>query len=163
MVAIIAVKQRGIWCAIAALLVLKVIGAGPLFAQAKNTASVEDAIRALESRRAEALLKADTKALADMVADDFIEISRLGQLRTKADNIRDIASGDLKLISVKYEDLKVRVYGEVAILIGIADNTGTARGTPFAGKIRYTRIFVRREGRWQAVMMQQTSIAEGPR
>ena len=44
-------------------------------------------------------------------------------------------------------------------LIGaFADNTGTFRGFPFAGKIRYTRISVRRDGRWQAVAMQQTSI-----
>jgi hypothetical protein len=44
------------------------------------------------------------------------------------------------------------------VLTGIADNTGTFRGFPFSGKIRYTRIFVRREGRWQAVAMQQTSM-----
>jgi len=39
--------------------------------------------------------------LSRMVADEFIEISRLGQLRTKADNIRDIASGALKLTPMK--------------------------------------------------------------
>ena len=45
-----------------------------------------------------------------------------------------------------------------AVLQGIADNTGTFRGFPFTGKIRYTRVFVRRAGRWQAVAMQQTSM-----
>lgn len=29
---------------------------------------------------------------------------------------------------------------------------------PFAGKLRYTRVFVRREGHWQAVAMQHTMI-----
>jgi uncharacterized protein (TIGR02246 family) len=129
---------------------------------AQDRRAEEEDIRALESRRAEALLKGDTKALAEMVADDFVEISRLGQVRTKADNIRDITSGDLKLTSVRYDDQQVRVYGDVAVLTAVADNVGTARGLPFTGKVRFTRVFVRRDGRWQAVLMQQTSITGPP-
>ncbi len=120
--------------------------------------AVEDSVRAVEANRAQALLRADTAALARMVADEFVEISRLGQLRTKADNLRDVASGQLRLTSVKYDSLTVRIYGDVAVLRGIADNTGTFRGFPFSGKVRYMRIFVRRDGRWQAVAMQQTSL-----
>ena len=54
--------------------------------------------------------------------------------------------------------LPAKIYGNVAVLMGIADNTGTFRGFPFSGKIRYSRVFVRRGGRWQAVAMQQTPI-----
>jgi hypothetical protein len=89
---------------------------------------------------------------------EFVEISRLGTRRTRVDNIRDIASGELKLTSVRYDSLVVRIYGDVAVLQGIADNTSMFRGFPFSGKIRYTRVFVRRDGRWQAVAMQQTSM-----
>jgi hypothetical protein len=124
---------------------------------ARATAA-EDSVRAAEAARGQALLHADTAALSRLVADEFVEISRLGQLRTKADNMRDIASGDLKLLSVKYDSLAVRIYSEVALLRGIADNSGTFRGFPFSGKIRYLRIFVRRDGRWQAVAMQQTPL-----
>src|SRR5437870_46647 len=53
-----------------------------LAAQGPN---LEDSVRALESQRAQALLKADTVALSQLLADDFVEISRLGTLRTKAD------------------------------------------------------------------------------
>jgi ketosteroid isomerase-like protein len=120
--------------------------------------SPEDAVRALETARGEALLKADTTAIARMTADDFVEISRLGQIRTKADNLRELGSGALKLTTVKYDSLSVRIYGDVAVLQGVADNTGTFRGFPFAGKLRYTRIFVQRDGRWQAVAMQHTMM-----
>jgi ketosteroid isomerase-like protein len=129
-----------------------------LAARLAAQATAEDSVRAAEQARAQALLKADTVALSRLVADEFVEISRLGQIRTRADNIRDIASGDLKLTAVKYDSMVVRIYGEVAVLRGIADNTGTFRGFPFSGKIRYTRIFVRRDGRWQAVTMQQTPL-----
>jgi hypothetical protein len=130
-----------------------------LAAQATTIGSTpEDSVRAAENARGQALLHADTVALGRLVADEFIEISRLGTRRTRADNIRDISSGDLKLTSVRYDSLTVRIYGDVALLQGIADNTGSFRGFPFSGKIRYTRIFVRRDGRWQAVAMQQTSM-----
>jgi hypothetical protein len=129
-----------------------------LAARLAGQATAEDSVRAAEQARGQALLKADTVALSRLVALEFVEISRLGQIRTRADNIRDIASGDLKLTSVVYDSLVVRIYGEVAVLRGIADNTGAFRGFPFSGKIRYTRVFVRRDGRWQAVAMQQTSF-----
>ena len=139
-------------------LVLLTVPGAHLAAQDRASGSTpEDSVRAVELTRAQALLRADTTALSRMVGDEFIEISRLGQLRTKADNIRDIASGALKLTSVKYDSLTVRIYGDVAVLRGIADNTGSFRGIPFTGRIRYTRVFVRRDGRWQAVAMQQTA------
>ena len=140
--------------------ILSASALGPRLA-AQSTASAstpEDSVRAVELSRAQVLQRADTAALSRMVADEFMEISRLGQLRTKADNIRDIASGDLRLLSVKYDSLTVRIYGDVAVLRGIADNAGTFRGYPFTGKIRYMRIFLRRDGRWQAVAMQQTAL-----
>ena len=118
----------------------------------------EDSVRAVELARGEALLHADTTALSRMIAPEFMEISRLGQLRPRAVNLREISTGELRLLAVKYDSLAVRIYGDVAILTGIADNAGTVRGFPFAGKIRYTRVFVRRDGRWQAVAMQQTSM-----
>ena len=121
-------------------------------------AQVEDSVRALEASRREALLAADTVVLSKLLAPEFMEISRLGTVRTRVDNIRDLASGTLHLTSITYDSLNVRVYGDVAVLTGIADNTGTMRGFPFSGKIRYTRVFVRRGGRWLAVLMQQTPM-----
>ena len=123
---------------------------------ARAQASVEDSIRALEEARGQALIRQDTVALSRMLAPEFTEISRLGTVRSRADNIRDIASGTLRLATVRYDSQAVKIYGDVAILTGIADNTGTFAGMPFTGRIRYTRVFVRRDGRWQAVLMQQT-------
>jgi ketosteroid isomerase-like protein len=138
--------------------VLLFIRVAPLSAQTASNPAASDSIRALEAARREAVLAADTVALSRMLADEFIEVSRLGTVRTRVDNLRDIATGALKLTDVKHDDLTVKIYGDVAILMGIATNAGTFRGQPFNGKVRYTRIFVRRAGRWQAVMMQQTPM-----
>jgi hypothetical protein len=153
-------KHIGVTGILAVLLILG-LRATPGAAAAKTASgpgAVEDSIRALEAKRAQALLAADTTTLSRLTADEFIEISRLGQVRHKADNIHDIGSGELKLTSVKYDSLTVRIYGDVAVLEGIADNTGVFRGYPFSGKIRYTRVFVLRDKRWQAVAMQHTPM-----
>jgi len=129
-------------------------------AQGPTQSPRAESVRAAEMARRDALLAADTVALSKLVAAEFVEISRLGTIRSRADNMREVASGDLKLLTIKYDSLSVREYGDVALLTGIADNTGMFRGTvPFSGKIRYTRVFVWRDGRWQAVSMQQTPMS----
>jgi len=137
------------------LLAVVVLGAAP---QPCRAGADEDSVKALEVRRGEALMRGDTTAIGQMTAPEFIEISRLGTLRTRADNLRDVASGVLKLTSVHFDSTTVSIYGNVAILRAIADNTGTMRGFPFSGRIWITRIFVRRNGKWQAVAMQHTMI-----
>ena len=117
-----------------------------------------DEVRAVEAARGKALLAGDTAEIARQTADDFVEISRLGMLRTKADNLRDLTSGALKITSFKQDSVSVRVYGDVAILREITDNTGSMRRFPFAGRIWVTRMYVKRDGRWQAVAMQHTPI-----
>jgi ketosteroid isomerase-like protein len=132
----------------------------PLRAQGPTPSARSESVRAAEMARRDALLASDTVALSKLVGGEFIEISRLGTIRSRADNMREVASGDLRLLTIKYDSLDVRVYGDVALLTGIADNTGMYRGTvPFSGKIRYTRVFVWRDGRWQAVSMQQTPMS----
>jgi ketosteroid isomerase-like protein len=104
-------------------------------------------------------MAADTVTLSRLVADEFVEISRFGAVRTRAANIREIASGMLRLNSIRYDSSSVSVYGDVAVLMAIVDNAGTLGGVPFSGRLRYTRVFVRRDGEWKAVAMQQTIVA----
>jgi hypothetical protein len=132
-----------------------------LTAQAVPNPAVEDSIKALEEARGQALLRGDTVAISRMTAPEFNELTRFGTIRPRAANMRDVGSGLLRLTSVRFDSLNVRLYGDVAILQGITDNTGTMGGIPFSGRIRYTRVFVRRDGRWQAVTMQHTPM-QGP-
>jgi hypothetical protein len=106
----------------------------------------------------DALLAADTVALGRLVAPEFFEISRFGTIRSRADNLGEVATGVLTLETLAQDSLVVRIYGDVALLTGIARQTGTYRETPFTGKVRYLRVFVHRDGRWQAVAMQHTNL-----
>jgi hypothetical protein len=146
--------------AILLILLLDVAPTAAAFAQrGTESAGREESVRAAELARRDALLAADTVALSRLVATEFYEISRVGLVRPRVANMREIATGTLKLLTVSYDSTVVHVYGDVAVLSAIADNTGTFQGIPFSGKIRYTRVFVWRDGRWQAVMMQHTPMS----
>jgi len=124
----------------------------------RGTAAADEALRAAEAARRVALLRGDTVALARMTAPEFYEVNRFGVVRSRSTNLQEVASGTLKLLTITYDSITVHAYGDVAVLTVIADNTGEYRGTPFSGRIRYTRVFVRRDGRWQAVAMQHTPM-----
>lgn len=146
--------------AIVAVLLITSLVRWVVAAEKRSKSADADAVIATEMARGEALTKGDTTAISRMTADEFFEISRFGTLRAKADNMTELGNGVLKLNTVKYDSLTVKVYGDVAILRGIADNTGTYNGFPFQGRIRYMRIFVKRDGRWQAVAMQHTPMQQ---
>jgi len=152
--------MQGQRCARLVALVVVLLAGSVLQARAQvvPNPAAEDSVRALEEARGQALIHGDTVALSRMTAMEFNELTRLGTIRTRADNMRSVSSGMLRLLTVRYDSLAVRIYGDVAILQGIADNTGTMGGAEFRGKIRYTRVFVRRDGRWQAVTMQHTPM-----
>ena len=55
----------------------------------------------------------------------------------------------------------MRIYGEVAVVTGRATPKGVADGREFVDPVRYSRVYVKRDGRWQVVLFQQTRIAPG--
>lgn len=148
------------WSLGRAAVVIALLGvySSPIQSQVVSNPAAEDSLRALEVARGEALVHGDTVALSRMTGLEFNELTRFGTVRNRAANIRDVSSGMLHLLTVRYDSTSVRIYGDVAVLQAIADNTGTMGGVPFSGRIRYTRVFVRRDGRWQAVTMQHTPM-----
>ena len=130
----------------------------PAHRAAATTAGVEDEIKKMEMERAAAAVKADTATLERMTADDYTFINRRGQLLTKADTMSRLKSGDIKLTANDVSDLKVRVYGNTAVVNGRVDVKGTMAGKDSSGPVLFTRVYVKKDGRWQSVAFQQTPI-----
>src|SRR4051794_16470616 len=84
-------------------------------AQAVTEGPAADSVRQAESERRQALLSSDTVSLSRLTGREFYEISRFGRVRTRAENMGEIASGALKLLTISYDSLSVRIYGDVAI------------------------------------------------
>jgi ketosteroid isomerase-like protein len=119
----------------------------------------QDAIREvidIEHQAREATLRRDAEFPLRMLADDYVAISPLGQVTTKKEAISARRSGQLRYDNIDVTDMVVRLYGDTAIVTARADVKGHQLGEDFSGPYRYTRVWVRRSGRWQAVSYQAT-------
>ncbi|MFO7691577.1 MAG: DUF4440 domain-containing protein [Vicinamibacterales bacterium] len=67
-------------------------------------------------------------------------------------------SGLLRIESAALRDVQVRVFGDAAIVSLEGEATGTYRGKPFADRSRGVDFFAKRDGRWQVVYSQMTSV-----
>jgi ketosteroid isomerase-like protein len=114
-------------------------------------------IRTLEQQRIEAGLRKDVAALETTTADDYLQIDMAGNVRDKATQMKRIASSEVRMESNTLDEMIVRVYGKTAVVTGRATAVGTIRGEPYP-RIRYTRVYVERDGAWQVVLYHQTRI-----
>jgi ketosteroid isomerase-like protein len=110
----------------------------------------------IERQTKEATLRRDADFPLRMLADDYVAISPLGQITTKKEAISARRSGQLRYDNIDVSDMVVRLYGDTAIVTARADVKGHQLGEDFSGPYRYTRVWVRRTGRWQAVSYQAT-------
>jgi len=120
---------------------------------------VQEQIKKLEMDRAAAIVKVDIATLEKYTSDDYVLINMNGRTSGKAEMIEAFKSGQSKLTSDELSDLKVRVYGNTAVVTGKADVKGTLGGADATGQILYSRVYVKKDGRWQSVLMQQTRAA----
>ena len=96
-------------------------------AHAQGASSVEEQLKKMERDRAAAVVKADVAPLTGMTADDYILINAHGQVSDKATTMNDIKTGNIKLTANEVSDMKVRVYGDTAVVTGKASAKGTIR------------------------------------
>ena len=120
--------------------------------------NVEDHIKKLEIDRAAAVVKADVATLDQQTSDDYTFINMNGQVSDKKQMISGFKSGESKLTVDDISDMKVRVYGDTAVVTGKADVKGTLRGKDATGQVMFTRVYVKKGGHWQSVALQQTRI-----
>ena len=112
---------------------------------------VEQVIRKLDNERIQAQIHADAVALEQIYADDFIGVGPSGTVRTKPQVIADFTSGDLKFQSITTDDVQVRVYGTAAVETGRSTMEGQDKGKAVPHDTRFTRVWIKQQGRWQLV------------
>jgi ketosteroid isomerase-like protein len=110
----------------------------------------------MERQAKEASLRRDADFSLRTLAEDYVAITPLGQVTTKAENVSARRSGQLRYESMNITDMVVRLYGDTAVVTARADVKGHQMGEDFSGPYRYTRVWVRRNGHWQAVSYQAT-------
>jgi ketosteroid isomerase-like protein len=69
-----------------------------------------------------------------------------------------LKSGQSANQTVELGEMKVRVFGNTAIVVGSDTEKSTYHGKDSSGQYSWTDVFVKRNGQWQAVASQSTKV-----
>ena len=101
-------------------------------------------------------MKSDTKAYGGIIGDDYVFTNQDALVRTKAQMVSAYESGSIKYESLKLDEIKVCPYGDTAVVTGRSTVKAQDNGKDISGQFRYTRVYVKRQGKWQLVATQLT-------
>jgi ketosteroid isomerase-like protein len=134
--------------------------AAPEAGPAGQSGSEEAKIIELDKQWYELRIKHDFAALEQLLAADFIMTTSYGRVVTRDQLLeRNPASEHFfKLKSFKTDDVKVRIYGDVAVVTGHASVDLEAFDLRVGSAVRFTRAYVRADGRWRLAVHQATRI-----
>jgi ketosteroid isomerase-like protein len=121
---------------------------------------MEEELLKLENEFARAVTSNDADALDGLLADDWVIVEPDGSLIDKARFLGVIKSGALSHESMESTDLRVRAYGNTAVVTGLTATKGKFMGQDFQSCERATDIFVKHTDRWQCVFTQLTRFTK---
>lgn len=115
---------------------------------------------ALEADRArfEAQVKGDLAALDKLLASDLTYVHSGGVVETKDEFVGAIKSGKYKYKSIVPEGMSARAFGDAAVVNGKATIDLTSDGREIHVVVRFTDVWVKRDGRWQMVSWHSTRL-----
>jgi len=124
--------------------------------KADSDAPVSQTLQAMEQAWLNAEKNHDAAAFENLVADDWIAISPDGKSQTKAERAAEIKTADIT--SATLGDMKVRVFGDTAVVTGTDDEITLKDGKKSVDHYVWTDVFVKRNGKWLGVASQTTQI-----
>jgi ketosteroid isomerase-like protein len=98
-----------------------------------------------------------------MHADDFELINPRGGTLSKEQYLKDIASGDLDYLEWEPEEIRVRLYGNSAVIRYKAHLRISVKGSASRqGTVTFwhTDLYEKRKGQWQIVWSHATQIPQ---
>ncbi len=127
--------------------------------QPYDTPDVRELVR-LESVWNEAHEKGDASVLEKLWADDLEVTVPKMPVMSKSDVLGFARSGRMKFQRYQTSGLKVRVYGDAAVVSGRLQRTRTLNDKSVNDDWRFTKFYIRREGRWQVVAFHASEAAQ---
>ena len=106
-----------------------------------------------------AMVENDAEAIGRYMADDWTIVGSDGSMGDKATFLGLVKSGALSHDVMTSEDLRVRVYGDTAVVTARGVSGGKYQGQAFREVERSSSVFVRQKGQWRCVLTHLSRIA----
>lgn len=107
-------------------------------------------------------LRGDTAFLGSFLADDFVAVGPRGFVLTKEEWLERHSSGKLRYESFRLDEVRVRLYGGTAVMIGSQTAAGKYEEHDLRGRFRATLILTKQRERWLLAGVHLSPIAGMP-
>ena len=146
---------RSLLVIVAVLLLVSASAARPVRASASTDAEF---VSFLEEAWVNAILAKNVKVLDRLLADDFVGVSPNGAPYSKKEAIADIQSGFYSVESMKMDNLKVRIVGDVAIATYYQNEKSKFGNEDSTGRYIFTDVWLNRSDDWQVIASHGTPV-----
>ena len=122
--------------------------------------NIHDELIALATEWDRAMVENDVAAIGRYMADDWTIIGSDGSVGDKASFLALVESGVLLHDVMESHDMRVRVYGDAAVVVSRGVSGGTYQGSRFASRTGVLRL-CRNEERWRCVLTHLSRLSQG--
>lgn len=102
--------------------------------------------------------KRDVAAFDRILASDMVMVTALGTIFDKEQIMYHAKSATVWADAINVDEIVVRSYSDRAVVFDHGRATGRRGSTPYDDEFRGTRVFLKRDGRWQMVASQVTHV-----
>ena len=121
----------------------------------------EQQLRDIQQALARAWLQKDRAYIEGVLASEWTVTQPDGQVLTRATVLGSFFDS-VHLDSNVVDDVAVMLFGTTAVVRGRTVAAGTLNGAPVNARIRFTDVFLKRNGRWQAAASHASPLQDTP-
>lgn len=130
----------------------------PSASQRQPVESDQQALIKLERGWNEAFYRKDVAYIGNILADEFLATYEDGSRGDKAKELALVAAFNQQVESAVQDDFTVKVYRDTAVVWFTLRLVGIKQGQRSELMLRYTDVWVMRDGRWQCVSTHSTRM-----
>lgn len=123
------------------------------------SSATENEIIEVEEKLRRAMTSSNIAALDKLLSTKLLFTNHLGQVISKADDIKGHSSGDLKIENLELSERQISFASELAIVSVHAKISGSYKGAPANGNFRFTRIWKNENSAWQVIVGHSSIVA----
>jgi ketosteroid isomerase-like protein len=127
--------------------------------QRQPVQSDQQVLVGLERRWNDAFYHKDISFIESILADDFVATYDDGDRGDKAKELKLAAEFNQQVESAIPDDFTVRVYGDTAVVWFMLNVVGMKQGQRSQLTLRFTDVWIIRDGRWQCVSTHSTRVS----
>jgi hypothetical protein len=107
-------------------------------------------------------MQPDVEGLDRLLADDWMLTHSDGRVQHKADYLDELRTSARRNQGIANEDVRLRRYGDTAVVTGTSVQSGVSNGQPWSGRFRFTRVWIRDGGQWRMAASHSSRVTPAP-